>query len=283
MGRNSSASQLFHKRLFLYFCNEESQENHYYNAYDKDIAVVNVFFGSSTVFGLENYIFCSVSSNLHFLRIWEITKDDLAGFHIKPWRTLWALSWNQFHFCHRICVLVHYKAFSGSDRTGCLILKANKRRSSKMNVIYLFEHIQGVFRSAWTSCTTFDWSACPCARPQEFLRLLFLLLLLFFLLLLLSRHPWSVVTPVTMVNPPPAPRLFLLLLLFRGSRLLQMIIRKEQPATNICHTYVKFEKIAIERIISLAFFGEFWGQKPRLYREFSDWQNLSVFHSNFSA
>ena len=29
-------------------------ENQYYNAYEKDIAVVNIFFGSSTVFGLES-------------------------------------------------------------------------------------------------------------------------------------------------------------------------------------------------------------------------------------
>ena len=276
MGRNSSASQLFLKRLFLYFFDEESQENHYYNAYDKDIAVVNVFFGSSTVFGLENYIFCSVSSNLHFLRIWEITKDDLAGFHIKPWRTLWALSWNQFHFCHRICVLVHYKAFSGSDRTGCLILKANKRRSSEMNVIYLFEHIQGVFRSAWTSCTTFDWSACPCARPQEFLLLLFLLLLLFFLLLLLSRHPCHhgesypgtpVVVAVVVVPGEPT-------------------LANDYPEGTACNQYMPYLcKIWENRDwakISF-FFGEFWGKEPRLYREFSDCQNVSVFHINFSA
>ena len=29
-------------------------EGQYYNAYEKDIAVVNIFFGSSTVFGLES-------------------------------------------------------------------------------------------------------------------------------------------------------------------------------------------------------------------------------------
>ena len=29
-------------------------ESQYYNAYEKDIAVVNIFFGSSTVFGLES-------------------------------------------------------------------------------------------------------------------------------------------------------------------------------------------------------------------------------------
>ena len=35
----------------IWFVKGESQ---YYNAYEKDIAVVNIFFGSSTVFGLES-------------------------------------------------------------------------------------------------------------------------------------------------------------------------------------------------------------------------------------
>ena len=30
------------------------QESMYYNAFEKDIAVVNIFFGISTVFGLKN-------------------------------------------------------------------------------------------------------------------------------------------------------------------------------------------------------------------------------------
>ena len=32
------------------------QENQYYNAYEKDIAVVNIFFGGSTVFGELLYV-----------------------------------------------------------------------------------------------------------------------------------------------------------------------------------------------------------------------------------
>ena len=58
-----------------------------------------------------------------FLRIWAISKDDLAGFHLKPRRTLWTLSWNQFHLCHRTCLLVHHQAFQGSFGPSCLILK----------------------------------------------------------------------------------------------------------------------------------------------------------------
>ena len=63
-----------------------------------------------------------------FPRIWEISKDDLAGLHLKPWRTLWTLSWNQFHFCYRTFILVHHQAFQGSFGPSSLILKINKAR-----------------------------------------------------------------------------------------------------------------------------------------------------------
>ena len=40
------------------------QENQYYNAYEKDIAVVNIFFGGSTVFGELLYVQYNISNKL---------------------------------------------------------------------------------------------------------------------------------------------------------------------------------------------------------------------------
>ena len=41
--------------LFLFHSiNFDTQESQKYNAFEKDVAVVNIFFGSSTVFGLKN-------------------------------------------------------------------------------------------------------------------------------------------------------------------------------------------------------------------------------------
>ena len=122
----------------IWFVKGESQ---YYNAYEKDIAVVNIFFGSSTVFGLESSTYfeqfrtIDVEFNtLFLLSVWEISKDDLAGLYLKPRRTLWTLSWNQFHLCHRTCVLVHHQVFQGSFGPCCLI------QTKFLAGIYLYTH-----------------------------------------------------------------------------------------------------------------------------------------------
>ena len=39
--------------MLLFTINDPLQGEAYYNAYEKDIAVVNIFFGGSTVFGEE--------------------------------------------------------------------------------------------------------------------------------------------------------------------------------------------------------------------------------------
>ena len=41
--------------LFDLITDSTKGESQYYNAYEKDIAVVNIFFGSATVFGLEKH------------------------------------------------------------------------------------------------------------------------------------------------------------------------------------------------------------------------------------
>ena len=71
------------------------QDDVHYNAYEKDIAIVNIFFGESTVFGQLQFhsnpkLFCS--------RIRKISKDDLVGLHLWLWWTLWTLPWDQFCF-----------------------------------------------------------------------------------------------------------------------------------------------------------------------------------------
>ena len=43
----------FVSNIYAYF----SQESEHYNVYEKDIAVVNIFFGSSTVFGLKSTLY----------------------------------------------------------------------------------------------------------------------------------------------------------------------------------------------------------------------------------
>ena len=103
-------------------------ESQYYNAYEKDIAVANIFFGSSSVFGLESSTYFEQFRTPHvkfntlfLLRVWALSKDDLAGLYLKPWRTLWTLSWNQFYLCHGTCLLVHHQAFQGSFEPCCLI------------------------------------------------------------------------------------------------------------------------------------------------------------------
>ena len=39
--------------MFVFIINDPIQGDTYYNAYEEDIAVVNIFFGGSTVFGEE--------------------------------------------------------------------------------------------------------------------------------------------------------------------------------------------------------------------------------------
>ena len=66
----------------------------YYNAYDTDIAIVNIFFGDSTVFG-EFPHSVQMHQQVLFCRIWKVAKDDLAGLHFWLWRPLWTLPWYQ--------------------------------------------------------------------------------------------------------------------------------------------------------------------------------------------
>ena len=62
------------------------------------------------------HINCSSRYYLHvcvhfpFFRIWEVSKDDLAGLHLKFGRDLWPLPRSQLHISHRISLLVHSQA-----------------------------------------------------------------------------------------------------------------------------------------------------------------------------
>ena len=68
----------------------------YYNAYEKDIAIVNIFFGESTSYGESVDIFCSCYP---IPRVREVAKDDLVGLYLGLWRPLWTLSWDQLCVC----------------------------------------------------------------------------------------------------------------------------------------------------------------------------------------
>ena len=64
-----------------------------YNAYEKDIAIVNIFFGEPTVYG-EMHLFFSFSFDV-ILRVREVAKNDLAGLHLRLRRSLWTLPWDE--------------------------------------------------------------------------------------------------------------------------------------------------------------------------------------------
>ena len=72
------------------------QDATYYNAYEKDIAIVNIFFGEPTAYGESIDIFCSSNP---IPRVREVAEDDLVGLHLRLWRPLWTLPWNQLCVC----------------------------------------------------------------------------------------------------------------------------------------------------------------------------------------
>ena len=79
-----------------------------YNAYEKDIAIVNIFFGESTVFGeLE---IGTRNSDTFSSRIWKISKNDLVGLHLWLRRDMWTLPWDQLCVSGWDCLLVHSEA-----------------------------------------------------------------------------------------------------------------------------------------------------------------------------
>ena len=46
-----------------------------------------------------------------FLRVWEISKNDLAWLHRQLGRSLWSLSWHQLCVSYWDCILVHHTPF----------------------------------------------------------------------------------------------------------------------------------------------------------------------------
>ena len=69
------------------------QDQVLYNAYEKDIAIVSIFFGESTVFGIKSLFYSH--PKLCCSRIRKVSKDDLVGLHLRLWRHLRTLPWNQ--------------------------------------------------------------------------------------------------------------------------------------------------------------------------------------------
>ena len=66
-----------------------------YNAFEKDFAIINIFFGDSTAFGMMNCILCLSKEILY--RIWEKGEDDGDRLHFFARRTVWSVPWIQSH------------------------------------------------------------------------------------------------------------------------------------------------------------------------------------------
>ena len=113
-------SSFYIKRNILSY----QQDDPEYNAYERDIALVNLFFPDSTVFGqsfkvkwwfhfkqdrwwnILSETWCQYIKRSIVCRVWEIPKDDLVWLHLQLWRFLWPLPWNQFCLCRRNPLLV---------------------------------------------------------------------------------------------------------------------------------------------------------------------------------
>ena len=85
------------------------QDQVYYSAYNKDIAIVNIFFGEPTVFGESQYYFYQWYNM--FPRVREVAKDDLVGLHLRLRRSLWTLPWDELCVSCWDSLLVFYQAF----------------------------------------------------------------------------------------------------------------------------------------------------------------------------
>ena len=96
--------------------------NKEYNAWEEDIAVVNIFFGEETVMGgidlnyhgsslgqtqLVASLFISLSLDCN--RDGAQNKDGTDRVHLLPWRPLWTLPWLQLHLLLRDHLLGNHR------------------------------------------------------------------------------------------------------------------------------------------------------------------------------
>ena len=85
----------------------------FYNAWEEDIAVVNIFFGKETVMGVKSLI---ISTKPDFnLRIREEHQDGPCGLHRLSWRTLRPLSRLQHRLLRRDHLLGRCQGVSEYD------------------------------------------------------------------------------------------------------------------------------------------------------------------------
>ena len=106
-----------------------------YNALEEDIAVLNLYFGASTVQG-DREINRYVSNFIKYisLRVSKVAADDTGGLHFQPWWVLWTLSWIQHHLIHRDCLLVHHCALSEHFKK----IKENSNSHKRSCIEFLF-------------------------------------------------------------------------------------------------------------------------------------------------
>ena len=74
-------------------------QDEYYNAWEEDIAVVNIFFGKDTVMGEKMSVL--LFHECSFQRTGAKHQDGTGGLHCLPWRALWPLPWVQHHLLPR--------------------------------------------------------------------------------------------------------------------------------------------------------------------------------------
>ena len=84
-----------------------TQDNSEYNALEQDLAVVNLYFGPSFVYGQRFVWKIIFFLNICFYRVQDLKEVDSLWLHRQPWWTLRPLSGIQHCFPMRDCLLVH--------------------------------------------------------------------------------------------------------------------------------------------------------------------------------
>ena len=85
-------------------------------------------------------------------RVWEISKDDMVGLHLKSWWDLWGLPWNQLHVGHWDPLLVLHQVLQGLGVIPWLIRSLDSNLNIKLFLCCdIFQSVLIFFSMSWTS------------------------------------------------------------------------------------------------------------------------------------
>ena len=122
-----------------------------------DIAVLNIYFGKSSVTG-----YCSFQDSIYIFsfRIWKISQNDTNRLHRQHGRSLWPLPWIQLHLFCWDYLLVHYTAGKKLGEKK-LMKKISISPSCTTNITISTTFFQSYFAQGWT-VSNFDknWPRC---------------------------------------------------------------------------------------------------------------------------